>query len=115
MGRLSPRRRGPADRSPILAGRGRLSALCREPPLAGGGRTWRANHPRLRRSGPRRGRTYRAAVVGEGALNENGNGMNAERASDLDSDLRRSLERLAVAHRVLAMEGHNDLTLGHMS
>ena len=41
--------------------------------------------------------------------------MNAERASDLDSDLRRSLERLAVAHRVLAMEGHNDLTLGHMS
>ena len=41
--------------------------------------------------------------------------MSAESASDLDSELRLSLERLAVAHRILAMEGHNDLTLGHMS
>ena len=29
--------------------------------------------------------------------------------------LAQSLERLAIAHRVLAMEGHNDITLGHMS
>jgi L-fuculose-phosphate aldolase len=26
-----------------------------------------------------------------------------------------ALQRLAVAHRILAMEGHNDITLGHMS
>jgi ribulose-5-phosphate 4-epimerase/fuculose-1-phosphate aldolase len=29
--------------------------------------------------------------------------------------LKRTLDRLAVAHRILAMEGHNDITLGHMS
>ena len=31
------------------------------------------------------------------------------------SDLKRTLDRLAIAHRILAMEGHNDMTLGHMS
>lgn len=30
-------------------------------------------------------------------------------------DLRSALERLAEAQRILAMDGHNDLTLGHMS
>ncbi len=29
--------------------------------------------------------------------------------------LRPALQRLAVGHRILAMEGHNDITLGHMS
>jgi len=33
----------------------------------------------------------------------------------MDSQLARSLQRLAVGCRVLAMEGHNDITLGHMS
>lgn len=31
------------------------------------------------------------------------------------SDLVNVLERLAIAQRILAMDGHNDLTLGHMS
>ncbi len=31
------------------------------------------------------------------------------------SDLRQSLRRLSVGQRILAMEGHNDITLGHMS
>ena len=31
------------------------------------------------------------------------------------TNLRESLQRLAVGHRILAMEGHNDITLGHMS
>jgi L-fuculose-phosphate aldolase len=30
-------------------------------------------------------------------------------------ELPRALQRLAVGHRILAMEGHNDITLGHMS
>ena len=33
----------------------------------------------------------------------------------LDAGLKQTLERLSVAQRILAMEGHNDLTLGHMS
>lgn len=33
----------------------------------------------------------------------------------LNSQLEQSLQRLALACRVLAMEGHNDITLGHMS
>src|SRR5437868_12701283 len=35
--------------------------------------------------------------------------------SNRNADVRRSLERLAVAGRILAMEGHNDMTLGHVS
>ena len=31
------------------------------------------------------------------------------------TDVRQSLRRLAIGHRILAMEGHNDITLGHMS
>ena len=31
------------------------------------------------------------------------------------TDLRQSLRRLSVGQRILAMEGHNDITLGHMS
>jgi L-fuculose-phosphate aldolase len=33
----------------------------------------------------------------------------------IDSQLAHSLQRLATGHRILAMEGHNDITLGHMS
>ena len=39
--------------------------------------------------------------------------MTAETARK--TDLRHSLMRLAIGHRILAMEGHNDITLGHMS
>jgi L-fuculose-phosphate aldolase len=41
--------------------------------------------------------------------------MSTAVVNDMKPELRRGLERLAVAHRVLAMEGHNDLTLGHIS
>jgi L-fuculose-phosphate aldolase len=33
----------------------------------------------------------------------------------VETDLAESLRRLAIGHRILAMEGHNDITLGHMS
>jgi L-fuculose-phosphate aldolase len=41
--------------------------------------------------------------------------MSMAAATDRRSALNFSLDRLAVAHRILAMEGHNDITLGHMS
>ena len=33
----------------------------------------------------------------------------------VDPQLTEALQRLAVGHRILAMEGHNDITLGHLS
>jgi L-fuculose-phosphate aldolase len=43
---------------------------------------------------------------------------NAERGLNMggvDDELAQPLRRLAMGHRILAMEGHNDITLGHMS
>ena len=33
----------------------------------------------------------------------------------VDPQLTEALQRLAIGHRILAMEGHNDITLGHLS
>jgi len=35
--------------------------------------------------------------------------------SDLETDLRKSLDELSRACRILEMEGHGDMTLGHLS
>ena len=35
--------------------------------------------------------------------------------SELETDLRKSLDELARACRILEMEGHGDMTLGHLS
>jgi L-fuculose-phosphate aldolase len=41
--------------------------------------------------------------------------MNIAVEAGIAPALKEALARLAVAHRILAMEGHNDITLGHMS
>jgi ribulose-5-phosphate 4-epimerase/fuculose-1-phosphate aldolase len=41
--------------------------------------------------------------------------MNVAAVADPGLDLDSSLEKVAVGHRILAMEGHNDITLGHLS
>jgi L-fuculose-phosphate aldolase len=41
--------------------------------------------------------------------------MNVAAEREAGAALEQALERLSLAHRILAMEGHNDITLGHMS